>query len=154
MKLGQLSKVTWAFKVRAVNPGEIVCSVQCSKCQQNPCLSMAPVCILDNGVGSGMWIALSLWLVSLQSKARIPRLGTKNHLRGHIEQKCTVSPTLGPGEAGHGKEAKSGVKGHYTPPVLTASLQGPARGTQATGPVPAANNGDTGQLCPQDPQSI
>lgn len=70
MKLGQLSKVTWAFKARAVNPGEIVCSVRCSKCQQNPCLSTAPVCILDNGVGSGMGIALSLWLVSLQSKTQ------------------------------------------------------------------------------------
>lgn len=33
-KPGQFSKVT--FKVRASNPGKIVCSVGCSKCQQDP----------------------------------------------------------------------------------------------------------------------
>lgn len=52
------------------------------------------------------------------------------------------------------KRSQNGVKGHSTPRVDTASLQGPARDTQATGLVPAANNGDTGQLCPREPQSL
>lgn len=90
-------------------------------------------------------------LVSLQSKARMLRHGTKNHSGGHMAQKSTVPPFLGPGKARHGKETNSRVKGHSTPHVATASLQGPARGTQDTGPVPAANNGDTGQLCPREP---
>lgn len=137
-------------------------SVGYSKCQQNPRTTRDRVCILGTGVGSGVGIAGRLQLVSHQSKARMPRQGTKNHSGGHMAQKSTVQkstvpPSLSPGEAMHGKESKNEVKGHPTPHVATASLRGPARGTQATGPVPAANNGETGvlgQLCPQEPQSL
>lgn len=142
-------------------------SVGCSKRQPNPRTTRDHVCILGTGVGSGVGIAGRLQLVSHQSKARMPRQGTKNDSGGHMAQKSTVQkstvqkstvpPSLSPGEAMHGKESKNEVKGHPTPHVATASLQGPARGTQATGLVPAANNGETGvsgQLCPQEPQSL
>ena len=114
-------------------------SVRCSKCQQNPHPTRAPVCILDNGVGSGVGIVLRLQRISLQSKVRILGHGTKNRRGGHMAQKSTVPPTLSPREARHGKEDKSGVKGHSTPHVATASLQGPARGTQATGHRPSTS---------------
>lgn len=83
-------------------------SAGCSKCQQTPRPTRAPVCILDNGVGSGVGIALRLQLASLQSKARMLKHRTENHHGGHMAQKSTVPPTLGPGEVRHGKEAKMG----------------------------------------------
>lgn len=71
------------------------------------------------------------------------------------EEHCATHPW--PRRSQAWKRSQNGVKGHSTPHGATASLQGPARGMQATGPVPAANNGetgDTGQLCPREPQSL
>lgn len=69
-------------------------SVGCSKRQQNPRITRDHVCILGTGVGSGVGVAGRLQLVSHQSKARMPRQGTKNDSGGTHgpEEHCATLP--------------------------------------------------------------